>query len=198
MSRQIEIEFKNLLTKEEFSRLEKFLNIHKHDFYSQENHYFDTNDFSLKERGCALRIRKKNGHFELTLKQPASVGLLETNQLLTEKEANLMLHKGKIIEGIVADELNKMQIPLEKLQFFGSLKTERAETKYKDGVLVLDKSTYLNKEDFEIEYEVNDEAKGKEVFKQLLGKLNIPMRKTKNKIQRFYDAKFAENNTGEK
>ncbi|MEH7347045.1 CYTH domain-containing protein, partial [Bacillus sp. JJ1532] len=55
---------------------------------------------------------------------------------------------------------------------------------------VLDHSYYLNKEDFEIEYEVSNREKGLEVFSELLLNLDIPIRKTDNKIMRFYKEKY--------
>ena len=50
----------------------------------------------------------------------------------------------------------------------------------------LDKSFYLNKEDFEVEYEVTDPKAYKHITR-LLTSLNIPIRKTENKVQRFYN-----------
>ncbi|MDR4271954.1 CYTH domain-containing protein, partial [Bacillus pumilus] len=48
----------------------------------------------------------------------------------------------------------------------------------------------LNKEDFEIEFEVDDRKEGQMVFLNLLQQLNIPVRKTENKIKRFYNEKY--------
>ena len=84
----------------------------------------------------------------------------------------------------------EFQVQASQLQCFGSLATERAEFEYKKGLLVLDQSQYLNLEDFELEYEVSDYTSGKLTFENLLKELNIPSRKTDNKIKRFYNAKF--------
>ena len=80
MDQHIEIEYKNLLTKQDFERLVQFFKIESNQFFTQQNHYFDTTDFRLKKSGSALRIREKNETYELTLKQPAAEGKLETNQ----------------------------------------------------------------------------------------------------------------------
>ncbi len=74
MTQEIEIEFKNIVTKEEFDTLCKSFSIEA--FTKQVNHYFETPDFSLKEAGSALRIRHKGATYTLTLKQPAEIGLL--------------------------------------------------------------------------------------------------------------------------
>lgn len=192
MSQEIEIEFKNLLTKEEFIKIRDFFNIKEHEFFFQENHYFDTPQFSLKKLGAALRIRKKQDRYCLTLKEPAEIGLLETHQFITEEVANEMINSGQIVEGQIAERLNGHDIDYKTITYFGTLSTTRAEKDYKKGLIVLDHSQYLAVEDFELEYEVQDEEVGKVFFTELLEKLNIPIRLTKNKIRRFYEQKYKE------
>lgn len=192
MSQHIEIEFKNILTKNEYEKLLAEFKIEKEDLFFQENHYFDTPDFSLKEKGSALRIRKKTSGFEMTLKQPAQVGLLETNQLLSEKEAVQALQQSIIPEGKIKSILLESRISLSAIKYFGSLATYRIEMKYKNGLLVLDHSLYLNKEDYELEYEAENYDDGMKAFSGLLHKYHIPKRETENKIIRFYKQKFAQ------
>lgn len=195
MSQNIEIEFKNMLTKDEYEKLMEFFQIKSGDIFSQENHYFDTPDFALKAQGSALRIRYKSGRFVMTLKQPCPEGLLETNQSLTPEEANQAITTGKLPEGMVKDLVRKMNVPFESLEYFGSLVTERSELPYEGGLLVFDHSYYLNKEDFELEYEVENYAHGEKIFRQFLKEHNIPKRETKNKIYRFYLQKSSQNTT---
>ncbi|MGS2777845.1 CYTH domain-containing protein [Robertmurraya sp. GLU-23] len=191
MSQHIEIEFKNMLTKEEYLHLITEFSINETMIDTQINHYFDTEKFQLKELGSALRIREKEGRFELTLKQPLVVGLLETNQELSKDEAFTMLKGAALPSGIVREQLEKNNFPINKLQYFGSLTTKRCELQYKGGLLVLDHSLYLLKEDYEIEYEVEDPIEGELTFKQLLQTFKIPIRVTENKIKRFYNQKYS-------
>jgi uncharacterized protein YjbK len=191
MSQHIEIEFKNLITKEEFIRLSAYLKFQSEHFNKQVNHYFDTFDFRLKEQGSALRVRKKSSHFELTLKQPAPTGLLETNQTISETQADSMIKTGIVPPGPVEKALSPL-LHYQDLHYFGSLTTIRAEKEYEGGLIVLDHSLYLSTEDYEIEYEVTDEKAGYEVYKNLLAQMNIPIRNTDNKIMRFYKQKKAE------
>ena len=186
MSQNIEIEFKNMLTFKEYELLLTEFNISEQQIFPQENHYFDTADFALKEKGVALRIRQKKDYFEMTLKQPARVGLLESNQKVTHMEADEAIQTGKLPSGLVHDILQEMGITINKMEYFGSLLTKRTEFTYNQGLLVLDHSYYLNKEDFELEYEVENYDLGKETFKEFLSQYGIPIRKTENKIQRFY------------
>ncbi|WP_028402591.1 CYTH domain-containing protein [Ectobacillus panaciterrae] len=185
MKQEIEIEFKNMVTKNEFQTLCEAFSITS--FIEQTNHYFETKNFALKETGSALRIRFKSGSYILTLKQPAEIGLLETHQRLTEQEAEQMMETGIVVPGSVANQLQALHIPLQ-LSYFGSLTTKRAETMYKEGLLIFDHSFYFNHDDYELEYEVKDESK-KTDFLSLLGAYNIPVRPTQNKVQRFFLAK---------
>lgn len=189
MSQELEIEFKNILEEDEYRQLLSAFSISEDKKVIQENFYFDTPKFSLKDVGAALRIREKNGIYTLTLKQPVERGLLETHQVLSKEEAEQMLNGGNIIEGEVVSILKGLSIKTSDVRFFGSLKTKRAEVEYKNGLLVLDKSYYLNQIDFEVEYEVTDEVSGKVVFTELLQQYKIPIRKTDNKILRFYNRK---------
>jgi uncharacterized protein YjbK len=190
MSQNIEIEFKNMLTKEEYENLITFFSIKEDDIFTQENHYFDTADFALKEQGSALRIRKKGNEYEMTLKQPAIEGLLETNQVLSKEEASDAITQGLLPSGIIQNLISKMNISFSNLSYFGSLTTKRVEFKFENGLLVLDHSYYLNKEDYEVEYEVESYQHGKQIFLQLLKQHGIPNRETENKIRRFYHQKY--------
>lgn len=191
MHQEIEIEFKNLLTKEEYHLLCERFSLSERDFIMQENHYFDSEDFSLKNKGCALRIRKKKAHYEMTLKQPAEEGLLETNEIISAEEAKSIIATNRIPEGAIAKILREeLKIAPENVIYFGSLSTRRAETEYEGGLLVIDHSMYLNKEDYELEYEVTNFSAGQKIFIDLLKTLNIPVRHTDNKIKRFFTAKY--------
>jgi uncharacterized protein YjbK len=194
LSQNIEIEFKNMLNSEEYQKLITYFSIKENDIFIQENHYFDTADFALKEQGSALRIRKKGKKFEMTLKQPVSEGLLETNQVLSMEEASAAILNGLLPSGDIQGLIIKMNIPFSKLHYFGSLTTKRVEFEYNKGLLVLDHSYYLNKEDFEVEYEVEHYQHGKQIFLDLLKQHGIPNRETKNKIHRFYQQKYEQMN----
>ncbi|MGG2026420.1 CYTH domain-containing protein [Gottfriedia sp. S16(2024)] len=190
MAKEIEIEFKNLLTKEEFEQLKSYFQINESSFQSQTNYYFETPDFAIKEHGGALRIRKKSlTSFTLTLKIKQAVGHLEINQKISETEASAMLKTYVLPEGEVKEYINEVKLNLNSLVLIGDLTTNRAEFPYENGLLVLDHSTYLNHEDFELEFEVSDENIGKQQFINLLKNLQIPRRKTLNKIRRFFNVK---------
>ncbi|MDG5789127.1 CYTH domain-containing protein [Evansella sp. AB-P1] len=191
MNQEIEIEFKNLLLEEEYNRLIKTFALHSEARKHQTNHYFDTKDMDLKEKNSALRIREKGNEFILTLKEPHIEGLLETHQSLSTEEVQLALNEGLIPDGLVKKQIVKL---LEKhtitFTYLGYLTTERIEKKLNDGLLVLDKSTYFNVVDYEIELECSKANSGQAFFNDLLDVNKIPRRMTPNKIERFYKEKL--------
>jgi uncharacterized protein YjbK len=192
MSEQIEIEFKNILTKSEYERFLTDFNIKDNEIFIQVNYYFDTPYFNLKNGNAALRIRKKANGYELTLKQPQQLGILETTQTLTEEEFTSAIESNILPIGIVQSKITKLGISYSHIEYFGSLKTKRVEIPFKNGLLVLDHSYYLGMEDYEVEYEVKNYEEGYKTFLELLETMNIPMRRTDNKIHRFYLKKSAD------
>ncbi|AKQ72448.1 MULTISPECIES: CYTH domain-containing protein [Bacillus] len=187
MDQELEIEFKNMLTKKEFEKIKSYYQFTSEQFVIQKNHYYDTSSFSLKEKGAALRIREKQQRYVLTLKEPAPVGLMETHQELT---GNPEFETFTIPHGPVYDRLKRLGIQPDELILFGTLATSRAEKKLPQGLIVLDHSRYLMVEDFEVEFEVTDYERGKRDFSELLKSFGIPERETKNKIVRFYEQKL--------
>ncbi|MFD1040706.1 CYTH domain-containing protein [Virgibacillus byunsanensis] len=186
MTQEIEIEYKNLLTKDEYNRLWSHLSIPKKS-KTQTNFYFETEDFSLKKHGCALRIREKAGNYTLTLKEPHETGLLETHDSLTKQEATLWISGNKMEKPNIAKRLENININISDLCYYGSLTTERVEIQSDDVLIVLDYSMYNGKSDYELEVEAPTEEIGLNVFHSLLEDMNIPKRNTPNKIQRFFD-----------
>ncbi|MBC2156075.1 CYTH domain-containing protein [Listeria innocua] len=194
MVKELEIEFRNLLTKEEYDRLIEDFRIKEDDFFEQTNFYLDTADFGLKERNSALRIRQLETQYQLTLKTPEARGLMETTQILAADQATAITDGANIPVGPVRDTLKEIGINHEDVQVFGSLKTIRAEKDYKKGLLVFDKNFYGSISDFDLEYEVSDYDKGKEIFDKLLKEYQITNHPAENKVARFYNHVYKNNN----
>lgn len=141
MAKELEIEFKNMLTKEEYSEL---LGEQKLAPISQTNHYFDTADFRLRDQKAALRLRTIGSRYECTLKTPAASGNYETTDSLDEGQASAMLGLRQFDAPEVSAELERLGVSPSDLTHIGSLTTHRAEIEYKGGLLVLDHSEYLS------------------------------------------------------
>ena len=82
-----------------------------------------------------------------------------------------------------------MHIDIESLVILGSLTTERLEREIDNNLLVLDKSTYLNTTDYELEYEVQEYNSGLAQFHALLAEHDIDAVTPDNKVQRFFNRK---------
>ncbi|MEQ6375510.1 CYTH domain-containing protein [Bacillaceae bacterium S4-13-58] len=186
MAQELEIEFKNLLTKKEYDHLIQAFNIADQEPFHQVNHYFETSDLKLKANQSALRIRQKENKWVLTLKEPHPDGLLETNETLDQKDAEVWLKNGFGPSNEVKARLSDMEVDLEQLHYLGELETERLEKEIPNGLLVLDKNQYLGVIDYELEFEVPQKEQGLKDFEQLLSKYKILKQKTSNKIERFY------------
>ena len=177
----LEIEFKNMLTQNEYQRLMAHF---KGNPKSQTNTYFDTPEDGLKQQKMALRVRKSSSGFELTLKEPHPQGKVETNQDLSEPEATRLLNLKGFPEGPVLKKLVSGGITPHELRIIGELTTERAQFPYKGGTLFLDYSTYGDKSDYELEYEADTYDAGLQTFEQLLRDFQLPSRPAESKIKR--------------
>ncbi|WP_112180157.1 MULTISPECIES: CYTH domain-containing protein [Paraliobacillus] len=186
MVQEIEMESKNLLTEMEYNTLLDFFELRKEDAHSQTNHYFETPDFQLKNKGAALRIRKKKDKWQLTLKEPYQDGLLETHDNLTEQEANSWINNKLIAKPAVKQQLDGLGIDFQALSYGGSLTTHRTELPYKQALLVIDYSIYNNMFDYELEIESDTKEKSEKLLHQLINQFHITKKPTPNKIERFY------------
>jgi uncharacterized protein YjbK len=185
MAQEIEIEFKNLLTKDEYEIMYSYFRSSPHQIMTQVNHYFDTQDHSLKHAGCALRVRIKDECYFLTLKEPQAIGLLETTDELSKREYEELLHTHQVNSPHVLHQLNQLNITSPILPI-ASLETKRLETTFMDQLIALDASTYYGMTDYEIELETQDPPIGEQVFKDLLTNFQVPRRPAMNKIKRAF------------
>lgn len=189
MAQELEIEFKNLLTKQQYEHLLQAFDIPENAIHRQTNHYFDTPSQAIRKRQSGLRIRQIGNYFECTLKEKnAKHTYLETTDELTAEQAKKML----VGEGFYAQEVAKrlalFNIPLKNLAVFGSLTTDRVEIPYRDGLLVFDHSFYLQCDDYEVEYESKDAIKGNAIFDEFLQQYGIEKRATDKKNRTFHES----------
>lgn len=188
MSEQIEIEYKTLLTAEQFQAIKAKYAPNQAAFV-QENYYFDTPHFDLKHKHCGLRIRRTENSAECTLKTPLSEGLLETTDKLTIQEAEEWLSAKKVPnKGSVAEKLTTLDISISELQLLAQLKTARIQIVLPIGELALDESWYGDNHDYELELEVPEANQGKQDFLSLLEEFQIDYQPAKNKIVRAFEA----------
>ncbi|MFT8361825.1 MAG: CYTH domain-containing protein [Sporolactobacillus sp.] len=188
MAQELEIEYKNMLTSEQFNRLCRFFKLTSGSFFKQINDYFDTPTLALREKQTALRIRHLPSMHDLTLKQPHEGAILETHQKLTDDESQELIQFGVMPAGEVERQITALGIDVDKLIHLGQLRTERCSFPYNGGILFLDHSFYLKKEDFELEWEAANQSVGSDPFDDLLRQHHIERQPSISKIARLYHA----------
>lgn len=193
MAKELEIEYKNLLTKLEYQNLLETTNLTKENIHEQTNIYFDTKNGILKEKRQGLRIRLLPLKIEFTLKVPQknSYTYLEITDILNVFDLDKSLEEQiDLSKSEVLNYLANENILVTDLKEIGSLTTKRAEKKLdQNTLLVLDESYYYGVTDYELEMEVLDSAIGQKTFQNFLAENNIPVRPAKKKIARMFERK---------
>lgn len=178
------VEFKSLLTKEEYEKLVEKFKGNKTDF--QTNHYFDTPRFSLKALDTSLRIRERES-LELTLKRKKGYSVNEISLPINQDDFKEIKETGSIKFPEISAELAPL-IGEQRIVNFLSLSTLRMYLPYGNGILFIDKSEYLGVTDYEIEYAATSYHQGKKEFIELINTLEIQYKKADKKIKRAYNA----------
>lgn len=193
--KELEIEFKNMLSGQEYGRLEeKYFSSQKP--VVQTNFYIDTPDLDMRKNRILLRIRDAEGVQMMTLKEPTEKGVMEYHgEVSGELNFDRDIRPGELPE-IIREELARYDIDISQLKIYGALSTERRQVPYREGLLVLDRNTFLDEEDFELEYEVDNYDKGETRFLHVLEDAGIERRGEVTKSERFYN-KLASIRTGD-
>lgn len=184
MSKELEIEFKTLLTREEYIRLCEMFSEKRGNL--QVNYYFDTPRFTLKATEIGLRVRKSD-KYVMTLKKKKGYVLQEINETISEETFNEFLESGIIPVDEIKSELDEI-IKGQLLKNYMTLSTYRISFPYKKGILAIDKCKYVDKVDYELEYEATSYEAGKREFVELVREFKINYKKSQPKIKRAYDA----------
>ena len=177
MNQNKEIEFKTLITKEQYYALLEEFNL-SNNIYTQINHYFDTVNTDLIQEQTVLRIRQKGNNYKLTKKTRALVGADETHIFLSKEKALEMLENGF--------DANIIDLPY-KVSKVAELTTYRVSSHYKNGRIFFDRNVYYGKEDYEIEYEVDEINQGIKDFKAFLDSHGIEYKESIRKSKRAFD-----------
>ena len=166
MSNAIEIEAKVLVSKDEYRLLTK--EFASNPRYVQTNYYIDTEDRALAKDGIALRIREKEGQYELTLKTPLSQGLLEKNVPITMNQFVALRDDDEFPETDLKRFLLMLDFDVKALRILTSLSTERIDVEYEGGLLSIDRNSYSGIVDYEVEFEYNNMDDAEKILGKLL------------------------------
>ena len=170
MDSQLEIEFKVLINQETYNKIRLDYQSLITKTYIQTNYYLTHP--TLEKLKCMLRIREKENTYELTLKQKAKLGNIETNINIT-KEVKDKIFCHQMVENEIFTILKQYDIDMTTLENNYSLTTKRTDIILPLGLLSIDENQYLGTKDYEIEFEVTDYQKGKEAFLEIIKPYNI-------------------------
>lgn len=142
MGKQDEYEYKLLLTEAEYNTVCRWA---EENYYAvmhrfvQLNYYYDTPSFSFRGRGITIRVRQHGAGLKGTVKTHGVDGDLRHSR---EQEFAVRTLPGSIVQGT------------ETALLQGVLITERTEIPLrKHFTLMLDRSSYLGRVDYELELE---------------------------------------------
>ena len=182
--REIEIEFKNLLTKDQYASLFEKYDLKNSEEIINKNFYYDDADESFKKIRAALRIRYTNKKTEMTLKVKGETQNVEINVPLDEKypkESTVL----PVLPNEIITEIERMNIKIKTPMLIQKIETLRHEVTLNENLLVLDKTTFINDiVDYELEFETKNYESGLVAFEKLLEENHIAKNPAKPKIAR--------------
>lgn len=167
MNQNLEIEYKMLVTREEFETLLK--HCQTDGVREQLNVYYDCTPSSTL-RHVAMRIRDVDGHHWFTLKAPQPKGVLEYEMEIAENSPEVLDNE----EIRCLFQQLKLTLPVHEC---GRMRTRRHWKETPWGELCLDHSLINGRDDYEIEFEISgDPDTGKAYFLGLLAECGLTYR----------------------
>ncbi|QWB95844.1 CYTH domain-containing protein [Mycoplasmatota bacterium] len=180
MTKNIEIEFKTVISEEKYVELLHRFNL-ENNVFKQVNHYFDTDNYDLNAESIVLRIRQKGeDRYKVTLKSQGEKEAYENHVILSKAKAEAMIENGFNTNEFFNNIENKF------VSFKISLDNFRASTPFEGGTLFLDRCDYCGTTDYEIEFEFNHYDDGKIIFENFIKTQNIDFLPTKRKSERAF------------
>ena len=181
---QKEYETRLMITEEQyFFIVTYYMNIQPNKHFLQiTNHYYDTDELNLtKDQRMTLRVRIINDvKSELTLKIKGEDGDEEVTDGLSPKEQELLLEQNIFPYGQVRNRLMLLPYPLNKYHRITSLFNRRLEIEFEDHILVVDKNTYEDEVDYNLEIESSvGIVHAKQLLKEYANKFDLTLSKEK-------------------
>ncbi|WDV44726.1 CYTH domain-containing protein [Clostridiaceae bacterium M8S5] len=194
----LEKELKYLISAKDYKILRTYLkNNHiKEESIEQINYYIDSYNNIMNKSKMSSRIRKiGDGKFEFTIKRKlkyegSNIHIKEeynkkiTYEEMMEIKASRDIFNIPAIKKFINENINNFNIN-ECVMVIGELKTVRELYKFDEfDTIIIDKSTYLDNVDYEIEVEADELCKDK--FDNFLHELEItPFDDSLSKTDRF-------------
>ncbi len=188
---ELEIEYKAMLEADRYEELLEFFAefTDKVDSYTQTNYYFDTADKLLINQGICVRLRNVGESWLFQVKIPKESKGEYNEQVEIETEVPTLLAGEFIKNGIVKDNQLLQNIAVlgeylgESLEMVGTLVTVRQDYKFYTDTISIDKSSYLDVVDYELEWETTNHH----FVRYMFDYLGLTPVKNVGKITRFLD-----------
>ena len=175
-----EFESRIMLTENEyFEIVSYYLKLYPNkQFIKNINIYLDNDDFFLRKKHITLRIRIINDvTSELTCKIKGSNGDEEITDNLFIKEVNMLVEQGVFPSGNVKNYLISLACPLNKYHVITTLRNRRLEIEFPDHLLVIDKNSYSDIIDYNLEIEAHDDISvAKKYLEFYIDKFNLTLK----------------------
>ena len=180
--KELEFEARQVISKEDYQRIMNFYSIEKfpnHKITSQKNYYFDNDKLEITSTGSVLRLRVfikplKKSEFTFKVATSKDKGDEEFTQHLSAEEEINLVEKHILPNGEVIESLKSAKINLTKINYVGSIQTERFEVYEKGYTIVIDANKYSGVEDFNIEIESTSKELANKKLSEILNAFNIP------------------------
>ena len=178
-----EFESRIMLTDDEYLSIVSFymkLYPNKH-FLQNTNFYFDSDDLFLRSQGITLRMRVINDlSSELTIKIKGNDGDTEINDPLNLNQFNMLKDHNIFPDGEVKKYLITLPYPLANYKQVAVLYNRRLEIENEDHLLVIDKNTYGDVVDYNLEIEAKDNIEtAKKYLKEYIEKFHLTLLRQK-------------------
>lgn len=174
MNTNLEIEYKTLLTEDQFNHIS--LDYKAVPAIKQINFYYQYADVS---KPIAARIRQINETFELTFKIKQTKGRLEVNFEVYGNDSSVF-DRNDVRSFLIENDY------IQAFNYLGELTSYRRLIKEEHGDLCIDENHYLDKVDYELEYEVtHDEELAYVRYLEFVEKYHLSNEKAKTKYHRF-------------
>lgn len=190
--KEIEIEFKAILSETLFNKIKNDINTFKEISYT--SHYFDSKDDVLKKNNMALRIRKSNESNKMTIKHKIIENdnkyyFIEISDFLGMCETTKFIDGNIIVSKDIKDYFDRHEIDTSDFSKHNVFNTNRYIYDAGNYILFLDENFYENGVvDYELEIECITFEECEEIFNYYQKKYNLT-RNHKHKIERAIENK---------
>ncbi len=188
---ELEIEYKAMLDQARYEELlDQFSKFAKLEAsYTQTNYYFDTEDFLLINQGVTVRLRNIGDSWVFQVKVPnESKGQFNSQTEYVSEVAGLLasdfIHNGIVKYNQLLKNIAILEgTDVETLQIVGKLETIRQDFSFYTDTISLDKNTYLDVVDYELEWETSNHHYVMYMFEHF----RLEPMKNVGKVTRFLD-----------